>query len=104
MRLTPSSSSVKTAVYAVESVKRRPRELSLPPLGSIPRIASRSGLEGSLGADPRESPFFRGFDHVTDAAHRVDQLRREAIVDLAAQMPDVDVHDIGQAVVIDRKS
>ena len=35
-------------------------------------------------------------DHVAHAAHGVDQLRLERLVDLRAQLADIDIHDIRQ--------
>ena len=38
--------------------------------------------------------------HVADAAHGVDHLDRKLVVDFAAQVADVNVHDVGEPVVI----
>ena len=38
--------------------------------------------------------------HVSDAANRLDHLRRKPIVDLAAQVADIDIDDVRQAVVV----
>ena len=43
----------------------------------------------------------RYIQHVSDSAHGVDHFYRKFVVDFAAQMADIDVDDIGQAIVID---
>ena len=39
-----------------------------------------------------------GIEHIAQAAHGADQLRLMALVDLAAQMADIDIDDVGQAL------
>src|ERR1039457_1241721 len=65
------------------------------------RLTSHLGSGGWAGR--RGGLFDRllgSFDHVADAAHGLDELLRVAVVDLAAQVADVDVDDVGEAVVI----
>src|SRR5580704_10900006 len=52
---------------------------------------------------PLESPFgglLRSLQHVADTAHGLDHLLSPLVVDLAAQVADVDVDDIGESIVI----
>src|SRR3954463_7560664 len=51
-------------------------------------------LGGTVGG------LLRRLDHVADPAHRLNQLLRVLVVDLAAQVADVDVDDIGEPVVV----
>src|SRR5712691_1268667 len=44
--------------------------------------------------------FIGRIDHITDAAHGLNELLRPLIIDLTAQVPDIDIDDIGQTVVI----
>ena len=61
-----------------------------------PGFRLRTGLQRRRAT----AALFGRFDHVADAAHGVDQLLLIAVVDFAAQVADVDVDDVGQAVVI----
>src|SRR5664279_2848430 len=75
--------------------KRRPRKIwrksRWRPTSHLRSGGGTGGLFGRL---------FGRFDHVADAAHGLDELLRVAVVDLAAQVADVDVDDVGKAVVI----
>src|SRR6476469_7956481 len=42
----------------------------------------------------------RSVQHIAYASDRMDHLKREPVVDLAPQVPDVDIHNIREAVVI----
>src|SRR5438045_2610281 len=42
----------------------------------------------------------RRVQHVADTANGIDHLRRKAVVNLAAKMPNIDVNDVRQAVII----
>src|SRR4051812_18578891 len=98
-----SSSRVNTPVYTAVRVKRNPREICLRSATGCPVLmlsCARSGFEGGFGIRLRRRTFLRRFDHISDPADGVDQLLRILVVDLAAQVPDVHVHDIGQPVVI----
>src|SRR5436305_816206 len=56
-----------------------------------------------LGHSCRGSWFpglFRTFQGVTDTSDRLDHFKGILVVDLAAQVADVDVYDIGEAVVV----
>ena len=76
----------------------------------MPRVNLRQSRRGNLHlpfrSGERRRPralacrFVRGFDHITNAPYRLDQLLRIAVVDLAAQVPDVHVDYVSQAVVI----
>src|SRR5258708_1313573 len=81
--------SARKRAYATVSRKRSPR-------------VTRS-CNSNLPFDAwfsRRGGFFRGLDHVSDAAYGLDQLGLIAVVDLAPQMPDVDIDDIGETVVV----
>ena len=39
-------------------------------------------------------------EHVADAAHRMDQLNRKTVVDLAAQVTDIHIDNVCQAVIV----
>ena len=43
---------------------------------------------------------FGRVQHVADAAYGVNHLDRKFVVDLAAQMPDIHVDDVGESVVV----
>src|ERR1035438_8345450 len=79
--------------------KRRPRKMRRK---SRLRLTSHLGSGGWAGR--RGGGFFDrllgSLKQVAEAAHGLDELLRVAVVDLAAQVADVDVDDVGEAVVI----
>src|SRR3954454_20898442 len=62
------------------------------------RTTSHLPFGGLLGGTVRR--LLRRLDHVADPAHRLNQLLRVLVVDLAAQVADVDVDYIGEPVVV----
>ncbi len=50
------------------------------------------------GDRPEDHCELVGVEHIAQPAHGADQLGLMAFVDLAAQMADIDIHDIGQAL------
>src|SRR5262245_18068516 len=91
---TPSRIMAKNSVYPAVSRKRRPRVMRR---SSPVRFTSHLPVGGLGGLLCR---FFRGVDQVPDAAHGLDQLLREPVVDLAAEMADVNIDDVGETIVI----
>src|SRR5262249_53761943 len=80
------------------SRKRRPRSAWT---GSRGNPKTRVNF-ATLYRLPLHCPFgaLRHIEHVSDAAHCLDHFLRPLIVDLAAEVADVDVDDIGEPVVI----
>src|ERR1017187_8272787 len=87
---TIKSKAKKTAYVAVRR-KRNPR---------VRRRKSRVRITSDLPFGGLIGWLIGRFDHVADAAHGLDELLRKAVVDLAAKVADVNVHDVGQSVVI----
>src|SRR5947209_2683882 len=57
----------------------------------------------SLGAQTLRRRGFRilwSVEHVADTSNRTDHLYWKFIIDFAAQVADVDIHDISEAVVV----
>src|SRR5262245_58426370 len=85
----------KNSEYPAVSRKRSPREIRQR---SLLPIKSHLPFGCCFGGALRR--LLRGIDEVADTANRLDQLQWKAIVDLTAQVPDVDVDNIGQAIVV----
>src|SRR5579863_6228813 len=79
---------VKKTRYPAASRNRRLRVVL-----SNPAVSRTSIL-------PRWCRGARRLQHVSDAAHRVDHFIRPLLVDLAAQVADIDVDNVGETVVV----
>src|ERR1035441_7247677 len=75
--------------------KRRPRKRRRKSRWRITSHLRSGGRAGGL-----IGRLLGSFDHVADAAHGLYELLRVAVVDLAAQVAYVDVHDVGEPVVV----
>src|ERR1035441_8290521 len=94
----PVRKMAKNRAYATISRVRRPRTATMRRRNWWGRRRrSRSPITSHLRLFG--GPFGH-FDHITDAPDRLDQLLLEAVVDFAPQVADIDVHDIGEAVVV----
>src|ERR1035438_6984705 len=95
VRATPVRSTVKSSAQLMVRRERRPRNT---------RRKLRWRLTSHLRGGGRPGGLFGGLlgslDHIADTAHGLDELLRVAVVNLAAQVADVDVDDVGQPVVV----
>src|SRR5262245_28732782 len=86
--------TAKKSVYPAIRRKRSPREIRRSSPFTLTSHLPVGGLGRMLGR------FFGRVDQVTDAAHGLDQLLLEAVVDLAPQVADIDVDNIRETVVV----
>src|ERR1700756_5293241 len=73
------------------SRNRSPRTIRTRSAG-VPKTRVRRGMLAPLR--------LRSLQQIPDAAHRLNHFLRPLIVDFASQMADINIHDVGETVVI----
>src|ERR1700722_1038636 len=73
------------------------RRTSLPPARADRNTMQRAGRSASADSS-RRLQLAQGVDRVADATNRADEFRLETFVDLAADLADVDVDDVGESL------
>src|SRR4051794_32628047 len=86
----PAITSVNTMVYAAVRRNRSDRVIFFR-AGAVWRT---SHLPGAGLFDRLLHRLVGRLDHIADAANGLNQLQRKTVVDLAAEVPDVDVDDV----------